>query len=285
MAELLTFENLGNLLMLCFLQAVLGFDNLLYISIESKRAPVAQQRTVRFWGIVIAVALRVVLLFVMVQLLDALAAPFVVFDWEGVIEGGVNFATIVFLFGGVFIMYTAVKEITHLLTIEHLHTDVEGKSSKSAAQVITLIVLMNLIFSFDSVLSAIAITDVFIVLATAILLSGLAMLLLADGVTAFIEKNRAYEVLGLFILLIVGVVLIGEAGVAAAHAAETALSAEVASHTTHDNDLALRLFGFALVPMSKTTFYFAVIVLFAVEVIQSRYRRKLSAERAAVQKA
>ncbi|MEM1102225.1 MAG: tellurium resistance protein TerC, partial [Pseudomonadota bacterium] len=194
MAELLTFENLGNLLMLCFLQAVLGFDNLLYISIESQRAPLAQQKTVRFWGIIIAVALRVVLLFAMVQLLDALAAPFFVFDWEGVIEGGVNFATIVFLFGGVFIMYTAVKEITHLLTIEHLHTDVEGKSSKSAAQVITLIVLMNLIFSFDSVLSAIAITDVFIVLATAILLSGLAMLLLADGVTAFIEKNRAYEV-------------------------------------------------------------------------------------------
>ncbi|MEM1100651.1 MAG: tellurium resistance protein TerC, partial [Pseudomonadota bacterium] len=138
------------------------------------------------------------------------------------------------------------------------------------------------IFSFDSVLSAIAITDVFLVLATAILLSGLAMLLLADGVTAFIEKNRAYEVLGLFILLIVGVVLIGEAGVAAAHAVESS-AADVASHTTHDNDLALRIFGFAIVPMSKTTFYFAVIVLFAVEIIQSRYRRKLSAERAATQ--
>ena len=60
MADLLTFENLGNLLMLCFLQAVLGFDNLLYISIQSQRAPVAQQQAVRFWGIIIAVALRVV---------------------------------------------------------------------------------------------------------------------------------------------------------------------------------------------------------------------------------
>ncbi|MEO0485840.1 MAG: TerC family protein [Pseudomonadota bacterium] len=282
MAELLTIENLGNLLMLCFLQAVLGFDNLLYISIESQRAPVAQQRAVRFWGIIIAVALRVILLFAMVNLIDLLSEPFYVFHWVGVIEGGVNFATCVFLFGGVFIIYTAVKEISHMLSIEHLHTDVEGKSGKSATQVVLLIVFMNLIFSFDSVLSAIAITDVFPVLAIAILLSGLAMLVLADGVTRFLEKNRMYEVLGLFILLIVGVVLIGEAGVAAAHAVEST-AADVASHTTHDNELAIKIFGYALVPMSKTTFYFAVIVLFAVEIIQSGYRRKLDAERRATQ--
>lgn len=267
-ADLLTAENLGNLLMLCFLQAVLGFDNLLYISIESQRAPVAHQRAVRFWGIVIAVALRVVLLFVMIHLIGALSEPFYVFDWEGVITGGVNFATCVFIFGGIFIIYTAVKEISHMLSLDHLETDVAQKSGKSAASVVMLIVMMNLIFSFDSVLSALAITDVFPVLAAAILLSGLAMLLLADGVTAFLEKNRMYEVLGLFILLIVGVVLLGEAGQAAAHAA-------------HDETLALHFFGYEVIPMSKTTFYFSVIVLFAVEILQSGYSRKLAAERRA----
>ena len=76
MAELLTIENLGNLVMLLFLQAVLGFDNLLYISIESQRAPVAHQKAVRFWGIIIAVALRVVLLFVMIGLIDSMSEPF-----------------------------------------------------------------------------------------------------------------------------------------------------------------------------------------------------------------
>lgn len=266
MAELLTIENLGNLLMLCFLQAVLGFDNLLYISIESQRAPVAQQQAVRRWGIILAVILRVILLFVMVRLIDSLAEPFVVFSEGGWIEGGINFATCVFVFGGVFIIYTAVKEISHMLSIEHLNTDVEQKSGKSAGKVIGLIVLMNLIFSFDSVLSAIAITDVFPILATAILLSGLAMLVLADGVTRFLEKNRMYEVLGLFILLIVGVVLLGEAGQAAAHA-------------MHDESLALKLFGYEVIPMSKTTFYFSVVVLFLVEIIQSGYTRKLNAER------
>ena len=266
MTELLTVENLGNLLMLCFLQAVLGFDNLLYISIESQRAPVAQQTAVRRWGIILAVALRIVLLFTMIQLIDALAEPFWVFAPGGFLEGGVNFATVVFIFGGIFIIYTAVKEISHMLTIEHLDTDVEQKSGKSAMQVVMLIVLMNLIFSFDSVLSALAITDVFPILATAILLSGVAMLALADGVTRFLEKNRMYEVLGLFILLIVGVVLLGEAGVAASHAA-------------HDDSLAIKILGYDLVPMSKTTFYFSVIVLFAVEIIQSGYSRKLAAER------
>ncbi len=266
MAELLTIENVGNLLMLCFLQAVLGFDNLLYISIESQRAPVAQQQAVRRWGIILAVVLRVVLLFLMIRLIDGLAEPFWVFSGGGWIEGGVNFATCVFIFGGVFIIYTAVKEIGHMLSIEHLDTDVEHKSGKSAGQVIGLIVLMNLIFSFDSVLSAIAITDVFPILAAAILLSGLAMLLLADGVTRFLEKNRMYEVLGLFILLIVGVVLLGEAGQAAAHA-------------MHDESLALKFFGYEVVPMSKTTFYFSVVVLFVVEIIQSGYTRKLNAER------
>ena len=266
MAELLTVENLGNLLMLCFLQAVLGFDNLLYISIESQRAPVAQQKAVRYWGIIIAVVLRVVLLFTMIQLIDALAEPFHVFNSPGIIEGGINFATCVFIIGGIFIIYTAVKEIGHMLTIEHLDTDVEGKPGKSAAKVVMMIVTMNLIFSFDSVLSALAITDVFPILATAIILSGLAMLVLADGVTRFLEKNRMYEVLGLFILLIVGVVLLGEAGQAAAHA-------------MHDDSLALKFFGYEVVPMSKTTFYFSVVVLVAVEVIQSGYTRKLNAER------
>ena len=215
MTDLLTLENLGNFVMLLFLQAVLGFDNLLYISIESQRAPAAQQRAVRFWGIIIAVILRVVLLFAMIHLIDALSAPFLILDFPGILEGGVNFATCVFLLGGMFIMYTAFKEIGHMLTVEHLGSHEADKGAKSAVQVVVLIVTMNLIFSFDSVLSALAITDVFPILALAILASGGAMLLLADGVTSFLKKNRMYEVLGLFILLIVGVVLIGEAGPAA----------------------------------------------------------------------
>lgn len=266
MADLLTIENAANLGVLIFLQAVLGFDNLLYISIESKRAPLESQASVRRSGILIAVGLRVVLLFVMIQLIGMLREPFLILDYPGYLTGGVNFSTIVFVIGGAFIMYTAFKEISHMLTIHQLGHDVEQKAAKSPAQVITMIVMMNLIFSFDSVLSALAITDVFAVLAAAILISGAAMLLLADGVTTFLAKNRMYEVLGLFILLIVGVVLLGEAGPAAAHA-------------MHDDSLQIRIFGYELLPMSKTTFYFSVVVLVAVEMIQSGYQKKLASER------
>ena len=257
MAELFTLENLANLGVLIFLQAVLGFDNLLYISIESKRAPVEKQAMVRRNGILIAIALRIILLFTMIQLIATLKDPFFHVNLPGIIEGSFNFATIVFLFGGVFIMYTAVKEISHLLSIDDLEHDVNGGKTKSAASVIALIVFMNLIFSFDSILSALAITDVFPVLAIAIISSGIAMLVLADTVSEFITRNRKYEVLGLFILLIVGVVLLGEGG-----------------HEAH-----LTLFGYAVEPMAKSTFYFSIAVLVAVDVIQSGYQKKLDAQR------
>ncbi len=260
MADLFTLQSLFNLAVLIFLQAVLGFDNLLYISIESRRAPAHLQARVRRAGILIAIALRVVLLFVMIHLIEALAAPFYVFAIPGVIEGGVNFSTVIFVLGGGFLMYTAVKEIHHLLKLDDPET-AGSATPKSAVSVVAMIVLMNLIFSFDSILSALAITDLFALLALAIIISGAGMLLLADTVSEFIRNNRKYEVLGLFILLIVGVVLIGEAG----HAAEPHL----------------HLFGYPVEPMSKTTFYFSVAVLVLVDILQSGYKRKLAQQREA----
>ncbi|MBQ0797707.1 MAG: hypothetical protein KBT63_00385 [Porticoccaceae bacterium] len=255
MIELFTIDNLANLGVLIFLQAVLGFDNLLYISIESKRAPAHQQAAVRRWGIIIAVALRIILLFVMIKLINTMTAPFFHLNWTGVIEGTFNFSTIVFLFGGGFIMYTAVKEISHMLSVSDLVHEGDSAPKKSAASVVAIIVFMNLIFSFDSILSALAITDVFIVLAIAIITSGIAMFVLADHVSEFLQRNRKYEILGLFILLIVGVVLLGEGG-----------------HLAH-----LKLFGFAVEPMSKATFYFSIAVLVAVDLVQSGYQKKLIA--------
>ena len=256
MGDLFTIENLVNLVMLVFLQAVLGFDNLLYISIESKRAPLELQSSVRKKGILLAIALRIALLFGIVGLLDSFNKPFFHMH-NAVIEGEFNFATVIFLFGGGFIMYTAVKEIHHMLQIDDLSTEERAAAPRSAGKVIAMIVLMNLIFSFDSILSAIAITRVMAVLAIAIISSGILMLVLADKVSVFLNKNKKYEVLGLFILLIVGVVLLGEGG-----------------HEAH-----LKLFGFAVEPMSKTTFYFSIAVLVVVDILQSGYERKLGRKR------
>ena len=249
-------ESLVNLVVLVFLQAVLGFDNLLYISLESKRAPEADRPRVRRLGIGIAIALRIVLLVVVIAVLDRFSQPLFSVHAPGVLEGAFTFATIVFFGGGAFIIYTAVKEINHMLSIDDVEAQ-EAKPPSSAARAIAMIVVMNLVFSFDSILSAIAITRVIWVLAIAIVGSGLLMMFAADRVAEFLNKNKKYEVLGLFILLLVGVVLLGEGG-----------------HEAH-----LKVFDYAVEPMSKMTFYFSVVVLVVVDVLQTGYQKKLARQR------
>ncbi|MFY0601758.1 MAG: tellurium resistance protein TerC [Cyclobacteriaceae bacterium] len=244
-------ENLFTLLMLILLQAVLGFDNLLYISLESKSAPVEKQKMVRSLGIGIAIVLRIILLFILINLIQYFQDPIFHIDIEGIIHSIINIHSLIVLFGGGFILYTAVKEIWHLVYLEeHDHT---GGKSKSTGKIIAMIVLMNLVFSFDSILSAMALSDVFWVMATAIVISGLLMIWLSDRVSTFLTKNRLYEVLGLFILFLVGVMLLSEGG-----------------HLAH-----LELFGSEITPMSKGTFYFVIFVLVVVDIVQGKYQKKL----------
>ena len=253
--EIFSIDNLFTLAMLTLLQAVLGFDNLLYISLESQRAPAHRQAMVRRMGIALAMILRIGLLFLLVNIIDMFQSPWFDIHWTGVVEGVFNFHAIIVLFGGAFIMYTATKEIWHMMQVHDLGH--EDRKPKSVASIIFWIVLMNLVFSFDSILSAIALTDVFWVMATAIFIGAMLMIWLSDGVAVFLEKNRMYEVLGLFILLIVGIMLLSEGG-----------------HLAH-----LTLFGNAITPMTKTTFYFVIVVLVLTDIVQSRYRRKLLAQR------
>ncbi len=246
-------ENIFTLVMLILLQAVLGFDNLLYISLESKRAPKEKQAYVRKIGILLAIVLRIVLLVVLLQVIDLFKDPVFGFDLTDVIEGHFNIHSLIVLGGGIFIIYTAMKEIWHMIGVKDMDHDVEGGKKSSIGKVITMIVVMNLVFSFDSILSAIALTNVIWVMATAIIISGIMMVWLSDKVSNFLAKNRMYEVLGLFILFIVGIMLLTEGG-----------------HLAH-----LKLFGNEITPMSKTTFYFVIAILVVTDLVQSRYQKKL----------
>jgi len=254
MESLLNIENLLTLGALVVLQAVLGFDNLLYVSLESKRAPAEKQAWVRKMGIGMAIVLRIVLLFALVSLIEYVKDPILNINWEGIVEGVFNLHSIIVLVGGIFIIYTATKEVMHMMRIEDDH--VEDEKPKSVGMVIFWIVLMNVVFSFDSILSAMALTDVFWVMATAIIIGGILMIWLAERVSSFLEKNRMYEVLGLFILFVVGIMLLSEGG-----------------HLAH-----LHLFGNPVVAMSKTTFYFVIAVLVLTDIVQSRYQKKLLAK-------
>jgi len=261
-------DYIFTLLMLVLLQAVLGFDNLLYISLESKKAPEADQKRVRKMGILIAIGLRIVFLFVIVSVIDFFQEPFsfLTGHFEGIADFAFNGHSIIVLIGGGYIIYTAVKEIWHMISLHDLEHDAESggkRSAKTANAAIASIVLMNLVFSFDSILAAIGLTShiedsttAFIIMTIAIVISGLLMLFLADRISAFLAKNRMYEVLGLFILFIVGIMLVTEGG-----------------HLAH-----LKLFGNEITPMNKTTFYFVIAILVIVDVVQGRYQKKLIAE-------
>lgn len=252
MGDLLTLDNLFTLGLLTMLQAVLGFDNLLYISLESKRAPLESQAKVRRLGIGAAIFLRIALLFALVTLIDYFQNPIFGLYLTNVAEGSFNLHSIIVLLGGAFIIYTATKEILHMMSLEEAdHGDDSGQ--KSVGSVIVAIAIMNLVFSFDSILSAMALTDVIPVMATAIVIGGLLMIVLADKVSEFLQKNRMYEVLGLFVLFVVGIMLVTEGG-----------------HLAH-----LKLFGNPVHAMSKTTFYFVIGVLILTDIVQGRYQKKL----------
>ena len=139
MDALFTLENLTTLVMLVLLQAVLGFDNLLYISLESKRAPAAEQARVRKLGIGIAIGLRIVLLFVLTRMIQYFQDPIFSTHIEGVISATFNLHAVIVLVGGVFILYTATKEVAHMMSLDDLK--LEDRQSSSAFSVIVWIVL------------------------------------------------------------------------------------------------------------------------------------------------
>lgn len=277
MADLFSIHNLLTLLMLILLQAVLGFDNLLYISLESKKAPENKRSYVRKVGIGLAIILRIVLLFVLTSVISFFQDPFMVFSWgdeilvteghykgeiiHGVLDAAFNIHSLIVLVGGGFIIYTAIKEIWHMISHESFNENgISNDKPISANKIIAMIVVMNLVFSFDSILSAMALTNhiestsaQLILMSIAIIVSGILMIILADKVATFLQKNRMYEVLGLFVLLIVGIMLLSEGG----HLA------------------GINILGNPIQPMNKTTFYFIIVVLVLVDVIQGKYQKNI----------
>ncbi len=249
-------ENIITLLLLILLQAVLGFDNLLYISLESKKVEPSRQKSVRAWGIGLAIVLRIVLLFALVKLIGYFQDPVIVLN-HSYLSYSMNIHSIIVLLGGAFIIYTAIKEIWHMMNLNE-HNQIEKQEQKASFnKVVTMIMIMNLVFSFDSILSAMALTDVVWVMSLAIVISGILMIWLSDHVSNFLQKNRMYEVLGLFVLFVVGIMLVTEGG-----------------HLAH-----ITIFENHITPMSKTTFYFVLFILVLVDIVQGRYQKKLLAQK------
>ena len=255
-AGLFSISGLFTVVILTALEVVMGFDNLLYISIDARRAAPESQAYVRRVGTFISLGMSVVLLFILLEVISALEHPLITLDFVW-LHSAISGHALIVLFGGWMLIRTAIREIHHMLSVHDLENEGgKGSGQASVSSVLSSIAVMCVVFSFDTVVAAIAFTDNMVIMLVAVVLAGVISILAADKVAAFLQKNRLYEVLGLFVLLLVGVMLVAEGG----HIA------------------AVTIFGYVVHPIEKSTFYFVLASLVAVDVLQSKFQKKLEAE-------
>ncbi len=193
------------------IQIALGADNLIIITIIANKLPETRRKQAIQLGLVLAMTLRIVLLLILSLVLGAATTELWTFDgaFLGVeMAGSVDGKSLVLVVGGLFLIWKGVKELRiKLKAVEH-----EVAKASRFAEVVTLIVGMNLIFSVDSILTVVGMTDIFAVMVGSVLISVALMLVFAGPISRFLSSNPEFEILGLFVLLLIGFVLILEAG-------------------------------------------------------------------------
>lgn len=195
-----------SLLTLTFLEIVLGVDNIIFISIVTQKLPAEKRKLGQNIGLFLAMILRIVLLFFLGWIMS-LQTNLLPESWGIEITG----KGLILLAGGVFLIYKSTSEIHHKLTGDdnEFHID---KSERSTAFVGVLmqIALLNIVFSFDSILTAIGIADQIAVMIVAVILSILVMMLFTQPVGKLVNKYPTIQMLALSFLIMIGVTLIME---------------------------------------------------------------------------
>jgi predicted tellurium resistance membrane protein TerC len=193
-------------LTLFVLELVLGVDNVVFISILTNRLPKSQQRRARTIGLALAMLLRIVLLFFATWIVG-LTAPIVsLFGVEALTFSGRD---LILLAGGLFLIYKATTEIHHKLEGEDEHQD-ENKGSTTFGRVIIQIILIDAVFSLDSVITAVGMTDNLVIMIAAVVLSIGLMMVVAGQIADFVNRHPTVKMLALSFLILIGATLVGE---------------------------------------------------------------------------
>ena len=202
MDAFLTSDGLLALVTLTFLEIILGVDNVIFISILSGKLPASQQLRARRTGLLAAMLMRVALLMSIAWIVRLTAPIFTVFSQE------ISGRDLILLGGGLFLLGKATIEIHERLE------GVEGHSSArvapSFASVIGQIMLLDIVFSLDSVITAVGMADSVPVMVAAVVLSVAIMMFAAEPISSFVGKHPTVKVLALAFLLLIGVSLVGE---------------------------------------------------------------------------
>ena len=206
------------LLTLTFLEIILGIDNIIFISIAAGKLEPKDRKKATNLGLVLAMGMRIILLFG-ITWLTKLKKPFMVLD-EAWIKGGISWQALILFLGGLFLLYKSTKEIHEKVEDKgHDEREVTKARSSSLTNAIVQITVINIVFSFDSILTAIGMTngispnptDALILMVTAVVISVLIMMLFANPVGEFVNRHPSIQILGLSFLILIGFMLITEA--------------------------------------------------------------------------
>ena len=250
----------ASLIGITLIQIALGADNLIIITIIANKLPAAERgRAIRL-GLILAMLFRIALLGGVSLILAAATASLLHLDHEVLgltFTGDVNGKALILVIGGLFLIWKGVKELRIKLTSK-------SKEAKAAARfrdVVALIVGMNLLFSVDSILTVVGMTDVFLVMVLSVVFSVALMLAFAESISTFLSSNPEFEILGLFVLLLIGFVLVLEGG-----------------HTAH-----LEVNGSAFPYIPQWIVIFMLLLMFSVDLYQNWWERKRGVESEPVQ--
>lgn len=240
-------------LTLTFLEIILGIDNIIFISILASRFPETERKKLMRVGLLLAMLMRVVLL-MGINWLVQIQTPLMRFSTKW-ISSEITVQSIILLAGGLFLLYKSTKEIYD--KVEDLeNTEEQQKTSQfSFSRALIQIVLIDIVFSFDSILTAVGMTSgiahALPIMIFAVVVAILIMMLFAAPVSSFINKHPSLQVLGLSFLLLIGFMLITDAA--------------QLSQTT--------IFGASIGTIPKGYLYFAIAFSLGVEMINMRFRK------------
>lgn len=219
MEILFTPNALMALLTLTFLEIILGIDNIVFLSIVSGKLPQQDQPKARRVGLLLAMVFRIILLFGITWVMG-LKAVILHFDL-GFFEAGITGQSLIIFGGGLFLLYKSVSEIHHKMEGEEEGTS--GKASHSLSAAVLQIALLNIVFSFDSILTAIGMVSnaepaqggfghngALIIMILSVIISIVIMMIFAGPVSKFVNEHPTIQILGLSFLILIGVMLIAE---------------------------------------------------------------------------
>ncbi|APG60520.1 TerC family protein [Christiangramia salexigens] len=225
------------LLTLTFLEIVLGIDNIIFISLVAGKVPEENQKKARLGGLTIALVMRILLLLSIAWIIGLTKPVLTIADFE------LSWRDIILIAGGIFLLVKSTLEIHHKVEgqYEESETGEKVKKTMSFSSAILQIVLLDLVFSFDSILTAVGLTDEIILMVIAVIVAIIVMMIFAKPVGEFVNDHPTIQILALSFLILIGVMLIVEG---------------------------------AHYHVPKGYIYFAVFFSLAIEMLNMRYRKK-----------